>query len=799
MLWTPVGFGAGIGGYFALAREPNWAIGPACACVLLIGLLVARMRRNGGLIWLIPLVVVLGFITAQVRTALIPPHLLAVATAGVVTGTVEAIEDRPSRPRILLSGARISAAGGEVRLERTRFSLRSGAALPGIGETIAIPASLRPPPPPSAPGAYDFRRAAFFDLVSAVGYATGPFRRLTDPEVKDGQGGTGEAGEGSLLATARHWLAGYRLELSRRISEALPGPSGALASALLTGERGALGEDVLQAMRDSGLAHLLAISGLHMGLVAGVVFLGLRTAFSLSRRLALTVPIKKWAAFGALIFAAGYLLLSGASVPTQRAFLMTGLVMTAVLLDREAISMRLVAWAAMLVLVLWPEALLTASFQLSFAAVSALVATYEVIAARRRESGAPATGWSRRILLYLGALLLTSLVANIATLPFSAYHFNRIASHGLASNMLAVPLTGFWIMPWGVLALALAPFGLEPLALTPMGWGLDLLLVIARTVLRWLGAVVPVAAWPAACLPLFALAGVWLCLWRRPWRIAGLCGLVAAAWIAIITPGPRLWVTGDGRLAGYLAEDGRLLLSEPRRDRFAAELWERRAGGAEISAWRDGGSPVNCDDLGCVLRINGAMVAIGGSGRAVERLLVDGEDGRPGLEDAGIVQGADLDDDRIRPPRGAGADPGAAGRTEKPRDWRFQIGAREFARLAFRKTEAFGREDHDHVLIAAGDVLALAAMTLQRALGLARHLIPNCPAIASALNSHGRVLSIKPVPVLSFRQAAGSSSRSSVVTRRSSRRCLESSNRVARCMVQRLSQITRSPSRHRWR
>lgn len=612
VLWIPVGFGLGIGGYFALPVEPGVALGPAVSVVLATGLLISRRKGGSILAWVAALVVSLGFTTAQVRTALIPDHLLTHPVSGVASGTVAGVEDRPTRPRVILSKARLVSVGGVWLLAKVRISLRSGAALPEIGEVVEIPASLRPPPAPSAPGAYDFRRTAFFNLVSAVGYATGPYRALDRPETAD-----------SFGESLRTWLSGYRLSLSRRITEALPGPTGALASALLTGERGPLPEEALKNMRESGLAHLLAISGLHMGLVAGVVFLGLRAVLSLSRRLALRYPVKKWAALGALIFAAAYLCLSGASVPTQRAFMMTGLVLVGVLLDREAISLRLVAWAAMLVLVFRPEALLSASFQLSFAAVTALVATYEWLAARRRRVGWREGGWRGRVLIYLGALLLTSLVANIATLPFSAYHFNRIAAHGLASNMVAVPLTGFWIMPWGVLALALAPFGLEGLALTPMGWGLDLLLRIAKIVSGWPGAVISVAAWPALAPVLIGIAGAWLCLWRKPWRLGGFGAVAAAVLLIAMSPGPKVMVTADGRLAGYLASDGRLMLSETRREKFTAELWGRRAGGVATAGWRevaetsDEDAEVNCDDLGCTLHVNGAMVAVAGSGRAL--------------------------------------------------------------------------------------------------------------------------------------------------------------------------------------
>lgn len=606
VLWVPVGFGLGIGIYFGLPIEPVVWTGPASLAVVFCGFLLSWARRGTVIPWVALIVLASGFTVAQVRTAMVPDHMLRHAAHGLVTGTVLSIEERPSRPRLLLGDARLATAGGDRVLAKARISLRPGAVLPAIGQKIELRASLRPPPMPSAPGAYDFRRAAFFKLVSAVGYATGPFHIPGPLHNSD-----------TLGSSAGLWLAAYRLDLSRRIIETLPGPSGALASALLTGERGPLPAEVLTAMRDSGLAHLLAISGLHMGLVAGIVFLGLRAVLAMSRRLALGYPIKKWAALGALIFAAGYLALSGAAVPTQRAFLMTGLVLIGVLLDREAISMRLVAWAAMVVLLFRPEALLTASFQLSFAAVTALVATYEVVATRRRGRGGAATGWRGRVLLYIGALLLTSVVANLATLPFSAYHFNRVASHGLASNMLAVPLTGFWIMPWGALALALAPLGLEGMALTPMGWGLEILVIIATKVANWPGAVVPVAAWPAPALPMIAVAGAWLCLWRKPWRLVGAGLLVLIVAVAVISPGPRIWVTADGRLAGLVTDDGRLLLSATRRERFTAELWRRRAGSHMKGAWTDAGDTVRCDDLGCVVRVNGSAIAIGGSGRAL--------------------------------------------------------------------------------------------------------------------------------------------------------------------------------------
>jgi competence protein ComEC len=202
----------------------------------------------------------------------------------------------------------------------------------------------------------------------------------------------------------------------------------------------------------------------------------------------LRYPAKKWAALAALAGAFFYLLLSGATVPTQRAFLMLAAVLAAVVLDRTAISMRLVAWAAVLVLLVAPESLLSASFQMSFAAVTALVAVYEALSGRSSawRSGA---GRVRKLGLYVSGVLLTTVVAGLATAPFALYNFNRFALYGVAANMIAVLLTGLWVMPWAICALVLMPFGLEAVALAPMGWGIDAVVSVAETVAAWPGAV----------------------------------------------------------------------------------------------------------------------------------------------------------------------------------------------------------------------------------------------------------------------------------------------------------------------
>ena len=381
-----------------------------------------------------------------------------------------------------------------------------------------------PPPRPAAPGAFDFARFAYFQGLGAVGFALGDARRIA-PSGQDGPPNESiDAPSGSMER--------LRYAIAERIRAALTGERGAVAVALITGFREGIPESVEQNMRDSGLAHLLAISGLHVGLVAGTVFLLVRGGCALVPAIALRWPIKKWAAVSAAAVAFGYLFLAGATEPTQRAFLMLLITVIGICLDRGSISMRLVAWAALFILLLSPESLLSVSFQLSFAAVTALVAVYETITARREwAANEPARVQSAgsRFPRYALQLGLSSMIATLATAPFALYHFNRVAGYGLLANLAAVPLTAFVIMPLGLLAVFLMPLGLEAGPLYLMGQGIGAVLWVARQVASLPGAATLVPAFPHWGLVAVTLGGLWLCIWRGPWRWLGLAGFAAAA------------------------------------------------------------------------------------------------------------------------------------------------------------------------------------------------------------------------------------------------------------------------------
>ncbi len=326
----------------------------------------------------------------------------------------------------------------------------------------------------------------------------------------------------------------------------------------------------MRLLPNAGLAHLLSISGLHFGIVTAFMFFVVRQGLALIPFVALRFPIKKWAAVSAFAGACFYLVFSGASIPAQRSFVMIAIVLLAVLLDRTALSMRLVAWAAVAVLAISPESLLGPSFQMSFAAVVELIAVHETTE-RRFQVWRGGAGWLRRGGLHLAQIALTTLVAGLATAPFALYHFNRFTAYALAANLLAIPLTSFWIMPWAVVATALMPFGLEPWWLHPMAWGIEGVVLVAREVAAWDGAVSLLPAMPAWGLAAISIGGLWLCLWTRRWRLAGLPVIAAGlASIALSKP-PDILVSGDGRLMAVRSGSGELMVSSGRTLRLVRD------------------------------------------------------------------------------------------------------------------------------------------------------------------------------------------------------------------------------------
>lgn len=613
IVWLPVFLGIGIAIYFALPAEPEPR--QAVGLIVITGAvaLVTTKRPVLHLIAVAALVGSLGLGAALWRTERVAGPVIADQTGPVeVHGMVRTVEHRAEGgARVTLDHVAIDGRAPDKTPRTIRLTVRTPeTARPG--EETTVRAILLPIPQPSVPGAYDFARDAWFDGLGGLGIALGPVE------------GHAPMGGVDTVSRVRNAVSALRDRISARIRAAQPTPAGAMAAALMVGDRGAIPEDVTTALRDAGLAHLLSISGLHMGLMAGIAFFAVRALLALNERLALHYPIKKIAAVAGIVFAALYLVVTGAPIPTQRSFIMVSIVFAAILLDRTALSMRLVALAALIILLRAPDSLLDVSFQMSFAAVIALIALYDAFKHRLTAWRASFTTPVGRAGFYLAGVGLTTLTAQAAIDPIAIYQFGRLVLYGLAANLVAVPITGIWIMPWALVAFLLMPFHLEALAITPMCGGLDVVIWIAKTVSAWPGAVVLVKAWPVTSLALITLGGLWLCLWPKRSRLLGLGVALTGIAIGLLSSVPDILINGDGSLIAAKGPEGAYAFSSLSRESYDRDLWLRMNGQKTANAWPIvPGSParewLRCDSLGCVYRPQaGAVVAFSFEPQAIE-------------------------------------------------------------------------------------------------------------------------------------------------------------------------------------
>lgn len=566
-LWAPVAFGGGCALYFALKGEPPlWPLIGLAVAATACWLGARAMGRGRG--WTLPLMLIacfaLGLAAAKVRTERVAgPIAPAMSEPVTILAWVVDVDSPGARgARVVI--APVSIAGLEPQDTPVRLRATVRGQPPPPGAPIRLFAILNPPPAPAAPGAYDFGRGAFFQGMGGVAFALADTRpaALPDPPWR------------LRLAMA---VNGARYALAQRIVARLGERTGGVAAAMTTGHETWIGQDTLDAMRDSGLAHILSISGLHMAIVGGFVFLGVRLAVAGWPWLALRVSGKKVAAVAGLIAVGVYLVVSGRPPPAERAAITAAIAFLAVLMDRQAISMHALAVAAMVVLAFQPEAVVMPGFQMSFAATAALIALVEVWPRRTREISVPwPIATAQRGVSWLAAACAASLAAGMATGPFAMQHFNRTAIYGLLANMSAAPIADFIMMPALALGAALEPLGLGGPFLVVAGWGVDAMLAIGHWTAGLPGAVQTVASAPAAALPVAFLGVLFLCLWRGRLRWLGL-PFAAAVLLWPRPDAPDLWIGDGGTNAAFVIEE-RAVVVRPNVRQFAVDMWSRRRG-----------------------------------------------------------------------------------------------------------------------------------------------------------------------------------------------------------------------------
>ncbi|MHA6722681.1 ComEC/Rec2 family competence protein [Sphingomonas sp. RS2018] len=583
-LWIPVAFGAGIAAWFVLPDQGAWiAVLLASLAVAVAGAALAPGGRAGRAMTIAGIAVALGTGATWWRAERVAAPVLARPAIVAFIARVERIEPLAARELVRLRLAPVGAAGLPPRI-RVNLAERDVPAGLAAGATIRLRARLMPPAPAAVPGAHDFTRVAWFGGLGATGRGFAPVEVIAP----------GDAGRSDL-----------RVRLSSHIRSRLAGAEGAVAASLATGDQGAIPEDDAEAMRRSGLAHLLSVSGLHITAVVGAaMFVALRL-LALSPWAALNLRLPLLAAGVGALAAVGYTWLTGGEVPTIRSCVAALLVLAALAMGREAVTLRLVAVGALVVLVLWPEAVVGASFQLSFAAVSAIVALHES-AAGRRWFGVRDEGWAARTARGLMVLLATGIVVELALVPIGLFHFHKAGAYGALANIVAIPLTTFVIMPLEAGALLLDGVGLG----APLWWlagkALGLLLAIARTTAAAPGAVAALPAMPRGAFGLMVGGGLWIALWRtraRWW--GGVPVLIGAMW-ALATPAPDLIVTGDGRHLAVRMPDGGMALLRERAGNYVRDLLAEGGGvDGELPAIDDM-SGARCNSDLCLVRFGEA-------------------------------------------------------------------------------------------------------------------------------------------------------------------------------------------------
>lgn len=609
LLWLPVILACGIGTYFSLSFEPPFIVAASLSfllvCLSVVFFSIREQSATHYIGWLCLITITLftsGFALAQYRTISLGTVMLADKTGpAMIAGRVIDIDrmEGEEGSRVILSDIQIEDIPAHDTPQKVRIRIRKDQDLE-IGQNIEVLGALNPPSAPVSPRAFDFQRYAYFQGIGAFGFA------YRAPEV------TGALEEKSKFL----FLESLRQNIIHILDEQMAFPSEGIAAALLTGERTTIPEDVWDNMRDSGMAHMLAISGLHVGMIAGVVFFAVRLAFVLIPGFALRYPAKKYAAVAAMIAAFMYMIIVGSTIPTQRAMLMTAIVMMAVILDRKAISMRLVAITAFAVLILTPDALWSASFQMSFAAVAMLVWFYDAVRSRWSVMHRNAS-WLRRLMLYVLGVSMTTVIATLATAPFAIYHFQQLSLYSLFANLVGVPVMAFIVMPLTALSYPAMALGIEAPVLWALGRGIDFILDIANHVAHLEGATWNPPAWNFPALVMVVSGVIWFMIVKGQLRRFAVLPFALSVILTLSYTQLDILVSESGHLMAYRdMADGAMYFNSRSTDRFSSDIWARRNGQSNKLKWPFEQNPkdanandMKCDAFGCHMMLKGVRVA----------------------------------------------------------------------------------------------------------------------------------------------------------------------------------------------
>lgn len=598
-LFIPVGLLAGILVYFSLPVEPapwNLPVG-----ILVLAALLMLFRSGNPLVRLVltaGLLMTAGMALAQAHTSWKATPMLGSDVTTRLTGRIVALEERANgRTRFTIEVVKTERPELRYAPDRVRVTAPGSADGFDLDGGIYGLVRLTSPSGPALPGGYDFAFHSYFNGIGANGFFLG----RPDAIALETESGRYET---AVVALQR-----LRQSIGREIQQAAPGRSGAVSAALVTGNKSGIPEVVTEALRVSGLAHILSISGLHMALVAATVMASLRLGFAFAPEWSARHPVRKYAAAGALAATGFYLFLAGAGVATQRSFVMLAIMLLALTFDRNAVTMRNLALAAIAVMVVAPDEVAGPGFQMSFAATAALIAVYGGWTdwrhrRERRRVDRPNRHAATSFLVAAGryalGIALTSLIAGIATGLFASYHFGRVAPYGLLANLAAMPVVTLLVMPLAVAAVVAMPFGLHVYPFKAMAWAVELVIVIAERVAA-LSPAISTGQMPAAALIAFSLGLILLCFLSTRLKLAALPFLALGAAFWIFEKLPVAILSEDARQFAVVETAGqgaRLYVNRDRPNAFTVEQWQA-AYAAPVIVKPDETSLMQCDDTLC--------------------------------------------------------------------------------------------------------------------------------------------------------------------------------------------------------
>ncbi|MCE2992312.1 MAG: ComEC family competence protein [Candidatus Jidaibacter sp.] len=554
-LLSPIFIGIGIVIFFHLPSDPSLA---SCFLPLVITSLLAYLYRNNLILlrsFIAMCIVSLGFLACELRVLSIDsPRIKKQLEYVELTGTIAQIIDTPDARKFLLDNLEIEDLDKENTPKYVRIALKSDISGFTIGDHVQFKTTLIPPPYPSFIGGFNFAEYTYFKEIGAIGYATSRPRLISS---------------NNLSNLSKH-INAFRNQIGKRIETRIDATSASIALALLIGDTSKIPAQELSMIRISGIAHIIAISGLHVVIIVGLIFFSFRFLLTRIPYMINHYDLKKISAAIGILGSFFYLIIAGAPISAQRAFIMSSLTLFAIIIDRKSNPMRSVATAAIIILLLTPENLFTPSLQMSFAACISLIAGYAATTNLLK-------AYSSKFGGYILGIVISTLLAGSATTPFVIYHFNQFSTYSLITNLFAIPLTNFIIMPLGVASLLLMPINLDWLTLPPMAWAIDAMVWIATKVSMLPEASLRISSYSAGGIGLIALGGAMLCMMSTKLRILGIPLIIVGSLTNMQifkSPSPDLMFDSRGKLFAIKIDDTHYF-SNKVSARFVRKTWEQ--------------------------------------------------------------------------------------------------------------------------------------------------------------------------------------------------------------------------------